>query len=97
MVLHVSEGKFARNAPVEKLPFSEVVAPYKRFVPQANPRVVGALPPISVMVAFNVAVVEEILEAAEVVMVGGLVFDPIVTLWSDGLIVLSLVVNNALY
>ncbi len=60
------------NAPVEKLPFSVVVAPYAVVVPRTNPLTVGLIYPVAVMLPLPVTEVVSTDEAACVVTVGAL-------------------------
>ena len=74
MVLHTKVNEELVYAPVEKDPFSVVVAvsppASAEFVPQANPRTVGSAPPVAVMFPLSVAPVAVIVDALWVVTVG---------------------------
>ena len=66
------------NAPVPKEPVSFVVVAVSppesvEFVPHAKPRTEAFAPPVAVMFPFRTALISVTEEAAEVVMVGGII------------------------
>ena len=73
MVPHDRDESVVENAPTPNVPISLVVVPYAEVVPQTNPLTVDDALPLSVILAFNVAVEEEIEVGVEVDTIGGLV------------------------